>query len=64
MSLRKNFETEISQESAEKLENCLFGVLIDKHSLTKVDQALTNVFLDKIKLDGTVFRPKVIQTHR
>lgn len=32
ISLRKNFETEISKESAEKLENSLFGVLIYKHS--------------------------------
>ena len=64
MSLGKNFETEISQESAEKLENSLFGVLINKHSLTNFDQTLTKYTIDIRKAKCNSDETKSTQKHR
>lgn len=58
MSLRKYFERKISKISTEKLENCLFGVLIYKHSLTNFDQTLTKWYYDSKKLNGTGYWTK------
>lgn len=46
------------------LRNCLYGVLIDKHSLTKLSETLTNCIIHSNKLKSTEIRPIGTQKHK